>query len=180
VSSSPRVDHPQGRRSSLTVLLPLCSLSTCLYHHRDGQISRALVRLQGKLRRTTPCHRHLDTGEAREQTLVSACKVCARFDHRGLRRRRFPASPSSDDLGEPLPYETLAGVAPCARMQTTVRTTAICHRLAPNRMARTRPYPFGHPGWPASRLGWIWPRSGLAWPDPACLLCFFFFVLFNC
>jgi hypothetical protein len=54
-------------------------------------------------------------------------------------------------------------------MQTTARTTTICHRLPPNRMARMRPYSFSHPGLAGELAGLdpaqIWlglARSGLS------------------
>jgi hypothetical protein len=94
VSPSPRVDHRQGRRSPSTFLLPLCSLSACLYQHRGGQISRALIRLQGKLRRTTPCRRRLDTGGAHEP------------EPRPCMQALRPPLPSST---MPRPIPTLAG-----------------------------------------------------------------------
>jgi hypothetical protein len=112
VSPSPRVDHRRGRRSPSTILFPLCSLSACLYHHRDGQISCALARLQGKLRRTTPCRRRLDTGGAREQTLDPACKLCDRHCLPRPRLGRFRPSPDLDTLGKHAFRKTLASVGP--------------------------------------------------------------------
>jgi hypothetical protein len=143
------------------------------------RLDLTLFSLSCRKRWSRRCHhrRRSNHGGTPGPALVPACKVCARSGHQGLRRRRFPASPSSDDLGEPLPCETLAGVASCARMQTTARTTAICRRLPPNRMARTRPYRFVHPGLAGVPAGLdpaqIWPslaRSGL---------CFFFFCVLS-
>jgi hypothetical protein len=112
------------------------------------------------------------TPEEDARAPAPACNSCARSGHRGSSRRRFPASPSTNDLGKPLPRETLARAVPCACMQRTAGTMAIRRRPSSNRMAgKPRTVSVGA-GLAGASAGPIRPRSGEAWPDPACLLFF--------
>jgi hypothetical protein len=97
------------------------------------------------------------TPEENARAPAPACNSCAHSGHRGSSRRHFPTSPSPDDLGEPLPCETLAGVVPHACMQRPVGTMVIRHRPSSNRTAGKPPYRFG------------WRRAGrrVSRADPA-------------
>jgi hypothetical protein len=151
-------------------------------HHLD----LTLFSLSCRKRWNRRCHhrRRSNHGGTPGPALAPACKICDCHHHLRPHLDQFQPSPDPDTLGKLTPCETLAGVELSRAHAWQTATTTVGRRSSPNRMARTLPYRFVHPGLAGEPTGLdpaqIWP--GLARFGPFLFFSFlcFIYLLIKC